>query len=71
MAKIIHSVWFSNWKGTIGIVVTEGGVPGSRRAYIGVVDGKDERVNAQSVAFYGSKLTLRVARELVGILEKK
>jgi len=42
--KVIDTLWFTNLKGTAGIVILEEDVTGDRKAHIGVVDGLNDEL---------------------------
>ena len=68
--KVIDSLWFTNIKGTVGIVILEEDVTGDRKAYIGVVSGEDEKADTETIIAWGNKLSLDTAQRIVHFLKK-
>ncbi len=52
--RVVDSLWFTNNKGTVGIVIIEEDVTGERRAYIGIVDGYNQEADTQSIIDWGN-----------------
>lgn len=61
MKKILASTWFNPGATTktIGIVAVES--DGGWNAYIGIVEGHDEKADEQKVADWGCKLPAKIA----------
>lgn len=51
--KILDSFWFTGEFGVIGVVIIEDDKTGSRKAYIGLGRGSNERNDAMAIAHYG------------------
>ena len=65
MVTIKGSIWFSSiQKGIIGIVLTDNGF--EEKAYIGFVDGKDQKSDEITISQVGGKFPLKQAKELIG-----
>ena len=62
--KVIEKIWFTNIKGTAGLVIIEEDVTHDRKGYIGVVDGEDEEADTQSLLAWGQKFSLRFAEDI-------
>lgn len=56
--KVVDSLWFTNTKGTVGIVIIEEDVTRDRKAYIGVGNGHNEAVDTQSIIDWGTLLSI-------------
>lgn len=63
--KILDAMWFSSRGGYCGLVVGEDELTGEKMAYIGVVSGNNEKVDAQEVAQWGCKVNLRRLNEII------
>ncbi|GAI87289.1 unnamed protein product [marine sediment metagenome] len=68
--KVIDTLWFTNLKGTAGIVILEEDVTGDRKAYIGVVDGLNEQTDREALLAWGNKFSLSTAEQIVQKLTK-
>ena len=69
--KVIETLWFTNLKGCIGIVVVEEDVTGDRKAYIGVVDGLNEQTDREALLAWGNKFFIDTALRLRHLLTEK
>ncbi len=56
--KVVDSLWFTNNKGTVGIVTIEEDVTGDRKAYIGIGDGHNQEADTQSIVDWGNPLSI-------------
>ena len=52
--KTIMTKWFTNSKGTVGIVFTEDPITKKREAYISAVDGNDEETDIKFIKEWGN-----------------
>jgi hypothetical protein len=50
---ILNSTWFTNMKGSIGIILTQNEI-GEKKFYISSVDGFDQEVDERFIAEYGA-----------------
>lgn len=66
--KVIDRIWFSNMKGTCGIVVIEEDNTHDRKGYIGVVEGKDEDLDTEDLLSWGLSFSLGTAERLAATL---
>ncbi|MBA7567483.1 hypothetical protein ES708_09195 [subsurface metagenome] len=71
MSKVIDTMFFTNVDGCIGIVVVEEDVTGDRKAYIGSVDGTNEKANTGAIMAWGNKLSLDAVQKIERLLTKK
>ena len=72
MARVVDTLWFTNMKGVIGIVILAEDVTNDRKAYISVVDGHDQNVDTQTVISYGNPLSVdTIERLLYGLGERR
>lgn len=69
--KVIETLWFTNIKGTAGIVILEEDVTGDRKAYIGVVDGLNAQTDREALLAWGNKFSLDTALRLRHFLTEK
>jgi len=69
--KVIDTLWFTNMKGTVGIVILEEDVTGDRKAYIGVVDGLNEQTDREALLAWGNKFSLDTVLRLRYLLTEK
>jgi len=69
--KVIDSLWFTNMKGTVGIVILEEDVTGDRKAYIGMVEGLDEQTDREALLAWGNPFSLDTAQRIEHFLKKK
>lgn len=53
--KVIETLWFTNFTGTCGIALGKEDITGDPVAYIGVVEGKDEKADTESIINLGTK----------------
>ncbi len=58
--RVVDSLWFTNNRGTIGIVIIQEDVTGERKAYIGIGDGHNEKADTQSIVDWGNPLSISV-----------
>lgn len=68
--KVIDALWFTNQRGTCGLVVGEDEKTGARKAFIGVVYGFDEKTDAQDVLETGTQVAPLALKGVVTILEE-
>lgn len=54
--NLIDAIWFTSLRGTVGIVIGEDEVTGKRKAYVGIGDGFDEKVDAEHILEWGCPL---------------
>lgn len=64
MSKIVDKLWFTNMKGTLGIVVLEEDITNERKAYIGVVSGNDEKADTEDIISWGNKFDVETLDRL-------
>ncbi len=69
--KVIETLWFNGFKGSVGIVVIEEDVTKKRKAYIGVASGKDEKLDTDGIISWGQRFSLDTAKKLVYLLGGK
>ncbi len=69
--RVIEVFWFNGFKGSCGIVLGEEDNTHDPVAYVGVIEGHDERVDAESIAAWGSKLRKDTALRILNHLSKK
>ena len=69
--KVIDTLWFTNNKGTVGIVILEEDITGDRKAYIGVVPGGDEKADTEAIIDWGNPFSLNTAQRIEHFLKKK
>jgi hypothetical protein len=69
--KVIETMWFTNIKGCIGIVIVEEDVTGDRKAYIGPVPGADEKADTDEIISWGNKFPLDTVLRLRHLLTEK
>lgn len=62
--KQLDSYWFTNSRGTTGIVLFADGHTGNKKAYISHVDGHNEELDMAMIAAVGSKFPLDAAKAL-------
>lgn len=55
--KVVETLWFTNRKGVCGIVLGKEETTDDPKAYIGAVDGGDERCDTEEIIAWGTKLT--------------
>ena len=68
--KVIDTLWFTNIKGTAGLVILEEDVTGDRKAYIGVVDGLNEQTDREALLAWGNRFSLDTAQRIEHFLKK-
>jgi len=66
--KIIDDIWFTGFRGIVGIVIGEDDATHERKAYIGVGSGIDLWKDVKTIAENGCKLTPEVAMKIAGLL---
>ena len=69
--KIIETLWFNGFKGSAGIVIIEEDTTKKRKAYIGVVSGEDEKMDADGIVSWGQPFPLDTAKRIVRLLGGK
>ena len=69
--KIKQAFWFSTLQGTIGIVVGEDEHTGKRKGYIGMVGGRDEEADTETIAQQGSPVMAAYIGEIADYLRGK
>lgn len=69
--KIIETLWFNGFKGSVGIVVVEEDNTKDRKAYIGVISGENEKLDIDSIIGWGQPFTIDIAKRIVRLLEVK
>ncbi len=70
--KVIDALWFTNMKGTVGIVTIEEDVTGDRKAYIGAVPiVVDEERDSEAIIAWGNQLSLVTVQRIEHFLKNK
>ena len=69
MAKIIETTWVSSPLGTIGFVLTEDEVTGTKKLYCGAVSGLDEGMDTGTIAENGGKVPIAVKRMIEEVVK--
>jgi len=69
--KIIDTLWFTNRKGTVGLVIIEEDNTHDRKGYIGVVEGQSEAVDTEELLAWGNKFSLGTAEDIVKKLARQ
>ena len=66
--KILGSTWFTQMAQpqTIGKVIIENEVK-KQKAYIGSGNGYDQKLDEESIASFGAKFPLDLAKQMIGI----
>jgi len=69
--KVLEAIWFTNNQGgTSGIIIVEEDVAGDRKAYIGVGNGIDEKVDIEDILAWGSEFSLGTTERIHHYLTK-
>ncbi len=61
---LIKTLWFTNSKGCIGIVLGEDSVTGEKKGYISQCRGDNERQDTHDITRNGSKFTKETAEKI-------
>ena len=69
--KIIETLWFNSFGGTVGIVVGEEDTTKDRKAYIGPASGAHEGADTDHIISFGLPFSLDTAKRLVYLLGGK
>ena len=69
--KIIETLWFNSFGGTVGIVVGEEDITKDRKAYIGPASGLNEKEDTDHIISFGLPFSLDTAKRIVRLLEEK
>ena len=70
--KILDRLWFSNRRGTVGIITIEEDVTGDRKTYIGAVPiVVNEERDTEEIIAWGNKLSLDTIQRIAHFLKKK
>ena len=69
--KIIETLWFNGFKGSVGIVVAEEEITKTRVAYIGVASGEVEKTDIDSIISFGLPFTIDTAKRIIHQLGEK
>ena len=69
--KVIETLWFNGFKGSGGIVLGEEDNTHDPVAYIGVVEGHDEKIDTKGIVAWGSKLDKDTALRIHNHLSKE
>ena len=69
--KVIETLWFNSFGGTVGIVVGEEDITKDRKAYIGSASGLDGKADTDHIIGFGLPFSLETARKLVYLLGGK
>jgi len=69
--KVIETLWFNSFAGTVGIVVGEEDITKDRKAYIGAASGLDEKAGTDHIVSFGLPFSLDTAKRLVYLLGGK
>lgn len=68
--KLIHVTWFTREE-CFGIAVGEDEITKERKAYIGIVQGNHEEIDAMHLLANGSKIALSMLEEIVMVMRKE
>ena len=68
--KIIETLWFNSFGGTVGIVVGEEDTTKDRKAYIGSASGLDEKADTDHIVNFGLPFSFATAERIVRLLQK-
>ena len=68
--KIKDSIWFTNMKGVVGVILGEDEVTGKHKAYIGIADGQNQKGDEELVARRGNKLNYETAARITHWLKE-
>lgn len=63
--EIVDKLWISTERGALGIVVGNDKVTGERKAYIALIAGHDEDIDANYVLENGSRFPIEFAQRLI------
>ena len=69
--KIIDDIWFTGFRGIVGIVIGEDEVTGERKAYVGIGEGVSMDQDIKAIAEYGCPLTPGVAIRISSLLNPR
>jgi len=69
--KVIETLWFNSFGGTVGIVVGEEEITKTRVAYIGPASGIDEKEDTDHIISFGLPLSLDTTKKIVYLLGGK
>lgn len=69
--KVLETLWFTTMNGTCGIVLGEEDNTKDPVAYIGVVEGKDENADTDSIIAWGIKFSLDTTKRILQHLSQK
>ncbi len=62
----LGSVWYSCNEGCIGIVMMHNGY--EKKAYIGIVEGKDQEQDEKYILSHGTPFPVKQAQEMIGVI---
>jgi len=62
--KVIDAIWFTNIRGTVGIVIGEDEITGEKKAYIGVVEGNDVKEDIELIKSWGNPFPLETVERM-------
>ncbi len=68
--KVIDSMWFNTTYGSFGFVVGENET-GERHLYAGVIGGKDQRADEETLLSWGNKVNISLMESLIASTKKK
>lgn len=68
--KIVETLWFTGFGGTVGIVVIEEDVTNARRAYIGLGEGANEKLDTDKIIAWGVPFSLETVSRLNYLLAR-
>ncbi len=69
--KIIETLWFNSFGGTVGIVIVEEDNTKDRKAYIGSASGTNESADTDHIINFGLPFSLDTAKRMVYLLGGK
>jgi hypothetical protein len=68
--RVVEATWFSTFRGTVGIVVTDDEF-GGRKARIGICTSTNEKVDTQFIVDHGQEIPVSYLEALLRTLKRK
>lgn len=69
--KHIDDIWFSTMSGLIGIVIVEDERTQERKAYIGVGEGHDDKLDIKRIMDFGAPFRIEKVAEIMKAMGAK